>query len=102
VYQSWMIGTDASWDHHWRGITKSTRFVMDRLLLGVDDEPAIARRLQTTALASRKKACEWYERGLKMQFEGTLRGFGIGREDVVVYSRIAPAKLGAYEYQEAA
>lgn len=84
VYQSWMVGTDASWDQHWRSITKQTRFVMDRLLAGP------ARRLQTTALAKRTRACEWYERGLLMQREGILRNMAVTGEDVVIYSRLAP------------
>lgn len=82
VWHSWMIGTPDNWEHHWRSITKYSRRVMEELFNGG------ARRLQTCVLASRAKTCEWYTRGLKMQFEGSMRGFGMNGEDMAMFSRI--------------
>lgn len=85
VWQSWMVGSTEGWETSWRGLTKATRWLMDGLFeLG-------ARRLQTSALASRTRALEWYERGLLMQREGTLRNFGANGEDVAMYARVMEA-----------
>lgn len=83
VMQSWMVGCPEAWDTHWRSITKASRWIMDALLShGI-------WRLQTTALASRTDALEWYERGLKMQPEGIWRRFGRQGQDVACYARVA-------------
>jgi len=82
VWQSWMIGTMDNWETHWRSITKNTRKVMTELLDGG------ARRLQTCVLSSRKQTCEWYVRGLKMQYEGSLRQFGANGETMDMYARV--------------
>lgn len=81
VWQSWMIGTMDEWGTHWRSITKATRRVMDELIAQG------ARRLQTTALASRTEAIHWYVKGLKMQPEGVMRNFGANGEDVAMFAR---------------
>ena len=82
VWQSWMVGNMDGWATHWRTITKGCRWVMDGLFeMG-------ARRLQTTALASRTDAIRWYERGLGMQREGTWRNFGAKGEDVACFARV--------------
>lgn len=83
VYQSWMIGNMLYWETHWRSITKLCRKSMAIMF------DTGARRLQTCALASRVKACEWYVRGLKMQPEGIMRAFGVNGEDMAMFSRIS-------------
>lgn len=85
VWQSWMIGTPENWEAHWFAITKHTRRVMDGLL------KSGARRLQTTALASRERAIHWYTKGLGMQQEGVMRGFGVNGEDVAIFARLKGA-----------
>ena len=82
VWQSWMVGTDDYWQKYWRSITKYTLRVMEGLF---NDG---ARRLQTGALASRTRACEWYTRGLKMKPEGICRGFGLNGEDMATFARV--------------
>jgi len=82
VWQSWMVGTSEFWKKYWRSITKHSRFIMDELLKNPD-----VRRLQTSALSSRKQACEWYMRGLKMQYESTARKFGFNGEDMDIFVR---------------
>lgn len=83
VWQSWMVGSCEGWEHGWRSITKASRWLMDALFdMG-------ARRLQTNALASRTRAIEWYERGLGLVREGTMRGFGAHGEDVAIFARVA-------------
>lgn len=88
VWQSWMVGTMDQWGRHWRSITKASRRVMDRL------EESGARRLQTNALASRAAACQWYVKGLKMQPEGVMRGFGMNGEDVAMFARVKEGANG--------
>lgn len=80
VWQSWMMGTDAGWEKHWRTITKSTLWLIQQLLDGG------ANRLQTNCLASRVDAIKWYEDSLKMQYEGTFREYGVNGEDVACYA----------------
>jgi hypothetical protein len=85
-YESWMIGTYANWDAHWRAITRYSRRMMD-VVLGAPEN----RRLQTQALASRVKACEWYVRGLGMHHEFTMPQAGAGGEDVAMFARLKGA-----------
>lgn len=81
VMQSWMLCAEGAWDTHWRSITKASRWVMDQLLShGV-------RRLQTTALASREKACEWYVNGLLMRPEGVWRQYCRQGQDMACFAR---------------
>lgn len=83
VWRSWMCGTMETWGAHWRSITEATRFVMECLL---EDG---ATRLETLVLESREKTCHWYEKGLKLEREGVLRGYGMRGENAVAYSRLA-------------
>lgn len=82
VWQSWMIGTMDDWGAHWRAITRHTRRVMDDLF------DSGARRLQTSALASRSDAIHWYTKGLRLEPEGVMRGYGVNGEDVATFARI--------------
>ncbi len=82
VWQDWMVGTDDGWCQHWRTITRESRRVIEKLF------EAGARRVQIHALASRSLACRWYEKGLGMRREGTLRGYGMNGEDVAMFARV--------------
>lgn len=82
VYQSWMVGTQKGWDHHWPLIHRTTRWLMTQL-----EDQGGARRFQTSALVTRTKACEWYER-LGMKREGTMEGYGYGGEAIALYGRV--------------
>lgn len=82
VWQSWMVGTEDGWRTSWRALTKATRWLMEGILASG------ARRLQTTGLASRTKALEWYTRGLGLQREGTMRAVGVHGEDVAMFARV--------------
>lgn len=83
VWQSWMVGSEEGWKTSWRAITKASRWVIEGLFAGG------ARRLQTTALASRTCAIEWYTRSLGLKYEGTHKCFGAHGEDVVAFARVA-------------
>lgn len=83
VWQSWMVGTPEGWAEQWRSITKAVRWLMAGLF------ESGARRLETSALADRTEAREWYERGLGLQYEGTWRARAHDGRDVVCYSRVA-------------
>jgi hypothetical protein len=87
VWQSWMVGTEDFWKKYWRSITKHSRRIMEQML-----EQDDVRRLQTSALASRTEACEWYMRGLKMKYEGTCERFGFNGEDMDVFVRLKGEK----------
>lgn len=80
VWQSWMMGTDAGWNDHWRTITKGTLWLIQQLLDGG------ANRLQTNCLASREAAMAWYTDSLKMQPEGIFREYGVNGEDVACFA----------------
>ena len=82
VWQAWMVGTERGWAEQWRAMTKATRWMIDRLL------ETQAHRVQTSAITSRVKAIEWFERSLGMQAEGVWRGFGIRGEDIAHFSRL--------------
>jgi hypothetical protein len=90
VMSSWMVGTMATWERHWRVIQRASRRVMDSLL------EHDAHRLQTIALAKRTAACKWYEDGLLMEREGVLRNFGANGEDAVIYSRVRAVEPVVY------
>lgn len=82
VWQSWMVGTPEGWEQQWRSLTKISRFLMWRLFdLG-------AHRLQTSAITSRVKAIEWFERSLGFKPEGVFRHFGLRGEDIANFSRL--------------
>jgi len=79
VYQSWMVGTLANWEKYWRSITKLSRQTMAFMF------EQGARRLQVCVDTKRTKTCEWYVRGLKLELECVMHGFGINDEDVAMY-----------------
>lgn len=81
VWQDWMFSTPAAWDEHWRSVSKFSRRVMDRML------QEHAHRLQCVSLASRHAAHRWY-RVLGLEYEGTLRGYGVNGEDAMMFARL--------------
>ena len=83
VWNSWMVGTDKGWDEHWRSITKACRSVMECMF-----SDGSAHRLETQSIQSRNKACLWYMRGLKMQYEGTRNGVCKNGESILMYARV--------------
>ena len=83
VWQAWSVGTMEHWKTHWRSITKFSRRSAD-LIFAAEG----TRRLQIVMLENRKKPCEWCVRGMKFMYESTLRGFGVGGENVAMYVRI--------------
>ncbi len=82
VWQSWMVGSEAGWAEQWRAMTKATRWLMDQLL------ETQAHRLQTSAITTRVKAIEWFERSLGMKPEGVFRHMGIRGESIAHFSKL--------------
>ncbi len=80
VWQAWMVGTMDNWDKYWRSLTKLCRETV-RIMFASEE----TRRLQIGVLASRKKTCEWYIRGMKFHYESTMKNFGLGGEDMAIY-----------------
>lgn len=87
VWQSWMVGTPEGWQEMWVDIHRATRYLTEALV-----DSGLARRLQTNVLAKRTEARQWYER-LGLSYEGTMRGFANGGEDVAFYGRVIPGAL---------
>lgn len=83
VWHAWMLASPEAWGEHGRTITRACRRVTDTMFRSEG-----ARRLQTNVLESRTQACRWYEKGLLMKREGTLRGFGVNGENVALYARV--------------
>lgn len=85
VFQTWAAAVAGSWEAgYWRDITAHCRDQMD--LLFADD----AQRIETIALASRTEAARWYRKGLRQQFEGTMRRYFADGQDAVLYARTHP------------
>lgn len=82
TWESWMLTTETAWSDYGFGITRHCRKVMDTMFA------AGARRLELSVLASRTRARQWYEEGLRMTNEGTRRQYGANGEDAVMYSRV--------------
>lgn len=82
VWQSWMVGSEQGWAEQWRAMTKSTRWLMDRVL------DTHAHRVQTSAITTRVKAIEWFQRSLGMTPEGVFRGVGIRGESIAHFSKL--------------
>lgn len=80
VWETCGIGTMDGWAKHWRAITKESRRRMQQLFDGG------AHRIQIISLATRTDAHRWYEQGLGMQFEGTLRGYCANGADAVLHA----------------
>ena len=86
VWQAWMIGTTDGWARYWRTITKESRKIIAAMWTETN-----TRRLQIPVLASRVKACEWFVRGLKFEYEGTMKQYGVSGEDVAMYVKLREA-----------
>ena len=81
VWQAWMSGTDVGWGRHSHSITKASLWLAGELFkMG-------ARRVQVAAIESRTKTIEWYERGLRMKHEGTLKNYAMNGESLLLYGR---------------
>lgn len=79
VYRSWYLATEAAWKQHGTEVTRLTRDIVSGML-----KQGGAHRLETLTLASKSLARRWYDR-LGLQFESTLKGFGVGGEAAVMY-----------------
>lgn len=78
VWRSWMAGTMEGWEKHWRRITKASRWLIEEMF-----KTAHARRLETSALASRIATLAWYEKSLGLVREGVWEDYaGEGRHVV--------------------
>lgn len=83
VWQSWMVGTDAGWEAHWRDLTKACKRVMRHLFEGGN-----CHRIETVCLASRTKAGRWYMKSLGETFEGVQRAWFPDGRDAAWYAKV--------------
>lgn len=81
VYHSWMLTRPEAW---FRGspITSLTAEVVTGMLKNG------AHRLETVCLADRLDARAWYPK-IGLQYETTLKNYGVGGEDAVSYIALA-------------
>lgn len=87
VLQCWAAARAWAWDAYWRDITGHARRLVREALASGE-----AHRVECVALASRTRAHDWYEAGLGMRYEGTLRCYFADGQDAVVYARtLGPA-----------
>jgi hypothetical protein len=82
VMEAWSVSTLEAWDTHWRTITRVCRRQIEDALA------TTAHRVQVISLASRTRAHEWYERGLRLKHEGTLRRYTTDGRDAVIFARV--------------
>ncbi len=81
-FDGWMGSPLSTWETRGGMLTRVCRRGMDYVFRQG------ARRLQIETLESRRGACEWYERGLKMRPEGVKPSFGRNGESVACFSRL--------------
>lgn len=79
VFRSWYLATAEAWEKHGVEVTQHTQDIIRSMLA-----QGGAHRLETLTLASKSRARRWYDR-LGLQFESTLKGFGVGGEAAVLY-----------------
>lgn len=82
VWNTWMICSEGVWEDYGRDITYHCNETMKLMFA-----QGKARRIQTLCLASREKACKWYEKGLRMERESIARNYGAQGEDIACYVR---------------
>lgn len=81
VWETWMLCVDGVWEQYGAELTQACNDTIQAML---DDG---ARRIQTTALLSRERACKWYVKGLRMKLESVADKFGVNGEDVACFVR---------------
>jgi hypothetical protein len=86
VFRTWMIATPLAWDPYGRDVTHVVRERIQQILA-----QGIAHRVETVTLADKKRARDWYPK-IGLQFETTLRKYGINGEDAVLYVALRDAE----------
>lgn len=82
-FTSWMMGSEESWQKHWRTITKVSRRTMDALL-----NEGRAQRISDYSLRARNKAQDWYKGGLGLEFSHVERKWYANGEDANCYIKL--------------
>lgn len=78
VYRTWFFAPESMWPVHGRELTRVVRRLISAMLA------SDAHRIETIALASRKRACQWYST-IGLWQESVQRGYGVGGEDAAVF-----------------
>ena len=86
VWRTWFLANQRAWDEYGKEVTIHTARTRKELLKGVDHA-----RIETLCLATRKKACQWYE-ACGMKYESTMHGYGINGEAAVMYTSTKGAR----------
>lgn len=79
VYRTWFCAPEWAWKAHGAEITRLCASAVSAMLKG-----DLAHRIETVTLASETRARQWYEK-IGLAYESTLRGYGSGGEDLVMY-----------------
>lgn len=81
VFEAWLLGTDEAWDRYGHRITRVCNRQITALLAHG------AHRIHVLCLPNNTRAHAWYQRGLRMQFEGTLKGYAASGADMLIFAR---------------
>lgn len=88
IWRTWFLATAQAWDEYGKEITKLT--IKTRLNILKSKKHM---RIETICLAKRKKAQEWYKM-VGMEYESTLRCYGVDGESAVLYVSLKGAAEG--------
>lgn len=86
IWRTWFLANQRAWDEYGREVTVHTAKTRKELLKGQQH-----MRIETVCLASRKDAQEWYK-AVGMEYESTMRGYGVNGENAVMYVSIQGAR----------
>jgi hypothetical protein len=81
VWRVWFLATDTAWDSYGEEVTSIAIGLMQMMFHDFG-----AHRLEVICKADRAKARRWYERHLRLSFEGVLRAYGADKSDFALYS----------------
>ena len=82
IWRSFFLANERAWKEYGGEVTRHTKEAVEGIARGQEHI-----RLETIALASRKIARRWYER-IGLEYEGTMRSYGVGGEDAVMYIKV--------------
>jgi hypothetical protein len=88
VYRTWFCAPESTWAIVGHDLTDLVAGVVRQMLA-----PDLAHRIETVTLADRSRARDWYTK-IGLQYESTLRGYGVNGEDAVMYVALRDTERG--------
>lgn len=88
IFRSFFLANPRVWEEFGREMTDLARESVTEIKEALGNP-----RLETYALADRKKAHQWYEK-IGLEYDATLKGFGVNGESAVLYSTVGePSRI---------